>query len=224
MVLGLILVLMVIAGAWLLYSQKDLLISKIWSPDRSEKARVFKAKIDSPARPSEAPAPEKTVALNRKRPPSGLTSGQKQARADQPPRKIPKSRQEQKDLKNQMKPPAPKVQPPGTTPKVKSGLPRRPAAAAKRSDSAKSRRPAMAPAPQSRAAQPTRSYPRLDDAKLKLQAVAWSNEAAQRIAVINNRVVREGESVEGFSVRQIRQDDVIVNDGTQSWQLEFGLR
>jgi hypothetical protein len=36
--------------------------------------------------------------------------------------------------------------------------------------------------------------------------------------------VREGESVEGFSVTQIRQDDIIVNDGTESWRLEFGLK
>ena len=70
----------------------------------------------------------------------------------------------------------------------------------------------------------SRSYQRLNDDKLKLQAIAWSNEAAQRIAVINGHVVREGESVEGFSVNQIRREDVIVNDGTQSWQLEFSLK
>lgn len=84
----------------------------------------------------------------------------------------------------------------------------------------------MAPAKKSksRAVQTSVSYQRLDNSKLKLQAIAWSNDAAQRIAVINDRVVREGESVEGFSINQIRQEDVIVNDGTQSWQLEFGLR
>ena len=69
-----------------------------------------------------------------------------------------------------------------------------------------------------------RAYQRLDDDKLKLQAIAWSHEAAQRIAVINGHVVREGETVEGFSVNQIRQEDVIVNDGTESWQLEFSLK
>ena len=72
--------------------------------------------------------------------------------------------------------------------------------------------------------QAPRNYRRLADDKLKLQAIAWSKSAAQRIAVINGHVVREGESVEGFSVNQIRQEDVIVNDGSESWQLEFSLK
>jgi len=59
---------------------------------------------------------------------------------------------------------------------------------------------------------------------LQLQAIAWSKNAAQRIAVINGHIVREGESVEGFSVTQIRQDDIIVNDGNESWQVEFRLK
>ena len=74
------------------------------------------------------------------------------------------------------------------------------------------------------AKQVSRSYRRLDESKLKLQAIAWSNDASQRIAVINNHVVREGESIEGFSVTKIRQDDIIVNDGTESWRIEFGLK
>ena len=73
-------------------------------------------------------------------------------------------------------------------------------------------------------AQVTTSYQRLDDSKLKLQAIAWSPDAAQRIAVINGHIVREGESVEGFLVNQIRQENVVVNDGSESWQLEFGLK
>ena len=75
-----------------------------------------------------------------------------------------------------------------------------------------------------RVAPGARSYKRLDDSKLKLQAIAWSKDAAQRIAVISGHIVREGESVEGFFVNQIRPEDVVVNDGTQSWQLEFGLK
>jgi hypothetical protein len=72
--------------------------------------------------------------------------------------------------------------------------------------------------------QVSRSYRRLDESKLKLQAIAWSKNAAQRIAVINDHIVREGESVEGFFVTQIRQDDIIVNDGTESWRVEFRLK
>ena len=59
---------------------------------------------------------------------------------------------------------------------------------------------------------------------LKLQAIAWSDDPARRMAVINNHIVREGETVDGFSITKIRRDDVIVNDGTTSWRLEFSLK
>ena len=65
--------------------------------------------------------------------------------------------------------------------------------------------------------------PRFSDSELKLQAIAWAYEASQRLAVINNRIVREGDSVDGYSIVQIRSEDVIVNDGTESWRLEFSL-
>ena len=64
----------------------------------------------------------------------------------------------------------------------------------------------------------------LGDSQLKLQAIAWSKDAARRIVVINNRIVREGGTIDGFSVTQIREDDVIINDGTNSWRLEFSLK
>jgi len=65
--------------------------------------------------------------------------------------------------------------------------------------------------------------PGFSDSKLKLQAIAWAHEASQRLAVINNRIVREGDSVDEYSIVQIRSEDVIVNDGTESWRLEFSL-
>ena len=64
----------------------------------------------------------------------------------------------------------------------------------------------------------------MTDSKLKLQAIAWSNDATRRMAVINNQIVREGGMVDGFSVTHIRRDDVIVNDGAASWRLEFSLK
>ncbi len=68
------------------------------------------------------------------------------------------------------------------------------------------------------------SYDRLGSSVLKLQALAWSNDAARRLAVINGHVLHEGEAVEGYQVIQIRQQDVIVNDGRKSWRLVFGLQ
>ena len=64
----------------------------------------------------------------------------------------------------------------------------------------------------------------MTDSKLKLQAIAWSDDATRRMAVINNQIVREGATVDGFSIINIRKDDVIVNDGAASWRLEFSLK
>lgn len=62
------------------------------------------------------------------------------------------------------------------------------------------------------------------DSKLKLQALAWSDDTVKRMAVINGRIVHEGESVDGYQVVEIRAEEVIVNAGGKSWRLEFGLR
>jgi hypothetical protein len=68
------------------------------------------------------------------------------------------------------------------------------------------------------------TYDRLNDSKLKLQALAWFDDADRRMAVINDRIVHEGESVDGYQVTKIRQEDVIVKNGGKSWRLEFGLQ
>jgi len=68
------------------------------------------------------------------------------------------------------------------------------------------------------------SLTRLSQSSLKLQAIAWSDEVQKRLAVINGRILREGESVDGFVIKQIRRDDVVLSDGKESWKLEFGLQ
>jgi hypothetical protein len=77
------------------------------------------------------------------------------------------------------------------------------------------------------AAQPPTTYDNLErfsgDA-LSLQAIAWARDPAQRMAVINDRILREGDSVDGFVVRRIRAEDVIVKDPAGSYRLEFGLQ
>ena len=69
-----------------------------------------------------------------------------------------------------------------------------------------------------------RTYDQIDDSKLKLQALAWFNDATKRMAVINSHIVREGGTVEGYQVTEIRRQDVIINDGNKSWRLEFALK
>jgi MSHA biogenesis protein MshK len=84
--------------------------------------------------------------------------------------------------------------------------------------------PVAAAAKRSSPAPAKAAYDRVEDSKLKLQALAWSADDTRRMAVINGRIVREGESVDGYQVIQIREEDVVVNDGGKSWRLEFGAQ
>lgn len=50
---------------------------------------------------------------------------------------------------------------------------------------------------------------------LRIQAISWSPTESQRIVVLNNRVVSEGETVEGYKIIEIKRDGVILEkDGT----------
>jgi hypothetical protein len=109
---------------------------------------------------------------------------------------------------------------------LKKDMPPPASAPAQRITAPKTTRP---PAPVAKAKQPAKTrprkaYDRITDNKLKLQALAWSDDAVKRMAVINGRIVHEGESVEGYQVVEIRVEDVIVNAAGKSWRLEFGLR
>jgi hypothetical protein len=90
------------------------------------------------------------------------------------------------------------------------------------------RPPAPSPPPAARPPAPARSpedsLSRLDDSKLKVMAIAWSNDPARRVAVVNGHILKEGESVDGYSITQIRKDDIIVREGGRSWRVEFNLK
>ncbi|MGD2097428.1 MAG: hypothetical protein PVG35_07600 [Desulfobacterales bacterium] len=225
-IVALIVAVVVIAAGWLLYSQKDRLISKIGSHPQSEKPPVFQAKIEPPPRRPEQTEPQHTAPLNRQKPSGSATSGRDRVRAERPSATSSRSPSEQQSRADQMTTLKPQVRSPESQSSAKSSISGSPEATAGDRGQRETRPPAIAPAKKSksRAVPPARAYPRLDNGKLKLQAIAWSNVATERIAVINDRIVREGESVEGYSINQIRQEVVVVNDGAQSWQLEFGLR
>jgi hypothetical protein len=221
--LTLILIIMVIAAGWLAYSQKHWLAGKIFPQKTSAKGPIYQAKISPGSDESRGFVSEKEPALKRQnvRPDAG--SGQRLTGVDRPPSRLPRPPESQKSHKNKILPSSRKIQPPGTKITAKSNTSGLPAAISEKSVPSDTRPSAAAPAKKS-PSRVERSYRRLDDSKLDLQAIAWSKEASQRLAVINGHIVREGESVEGFLVNQIRQDTVIVNDGTASWQLEFGLK
>jgi hypothetical protein len=63
--------------------------------------------------------------------------------------------------------------------------------------------------------------PKLDDPEMNLQAITWSRVPQKRIAVINNRIVREGDLVSGYLVSTINQDDVVLSREGTRWRLLF---
>jgi len=92
---------------------------------------------------------------------------------------------------------------------------------AQRSTPAQDRASSARPAP---GRPPEDSLSRLEESKLKVMAIAWADDPARRLAVVNGHIVKEGESVEGYNVMQIRKDDIIVNDGGRSWRVELNLK
>lgn len=64
----------------------------------------------------------------------------------------------------------------------------------------------------------------LEGAEMNLQAISWAPGADRRVAVINNRIVKEGDRVSGFLIFKINRDDVILSDGGELWKLNFNHR
>jgi hypothetical protein len=64
-----------------------------------------------------------------------------------------------------------------------------------------------------------RSDPRID-----LQALVWAPDAAARFVVINNRLIKEGGSVDNISVVTINPDDVLLAEGSDRWHVKFKVR
>lgn len=59
---------------------------------------------------------------------------------------------------------------------------------------------------------------------LKLQAISWASAPGDRLAVINGNIMREGTTLEGYSIVQIDRDEVMVRKGSEQWKLVFNLR
>lgn len=227
-------VMVVVVIAVIVFQHRQIITSKIF-PAKSpavkqekikatvEKSKIFRAKISS-----------KTVKQALKRPEPAQPTGQQTETlgAGQKTQKI-------RTTKNPSKSRAAVEQPTSkATPTISSKqLPSR--TAGNPSAPKQSSRPKLTPAKKSiagkqaatsmpAAAAPkdrkAKTYAKLNDSKIKLQALAWSSDAARRMAVINGRIVREGESMDGYQINQIRQEDVVVSDGTQSWSLKFGLK
>jgi len=57
---------------------------------------------------------------------------------------------------------------------------------------------------------------------LQLQAIAWSSDSKERIAVVNGRILREGGSIEGALIVRIDKNDVSFQKGDEQWKQKFG--
>jgi len=62
----------------------------------------------------------------------------------------------------------------------------------------------------------------LDRGTLRLQAISWSDNPGVRITVINDRILHEGQNIDGYIVVQIRPKEVIVGKGGKHWKLAYG--
>jgi hypothetical protein len=221
--LALILTVVLIAAGWLAYSQRHWLASKILPQKSSAKGPVYQAKINPGSDESKDAVPKKAPALKHQNARSSAGSAPRPVGVERSSRRLPPIPASQKSRKNEMLASPGKAQSPEINIASKSNISRSPTADPAKSKQRNTRPVAAAPMKKS-STRVARSYRRIDDSKLKLQAIAWSKDAAQRLAVINGQIVREGESVDGFLVNQIRQEDVVVNDGSASWQLEFSLK
>ena len=63
--------------------------------------------------------------------------------------------------------------------------------------------------------------PILEDIGLEIQAISWDQTPSRRIAVINSRLCREGERINGFRILKINPDDIVVSNGKTTGTLIF---
>ena len=231
-----LILLIVFIAAIIFFNQRHVLITKIFpagvtgkseqdSSITSAGSNIFRAKIptavtgaaQSPSREtrlakkqtSSSPADKKTA------PPAEHLSESSGVSVERPSSKTPAAARSslQEKASNRKDPLAQQAQQPAAEDKASS----------RKTVSAKSV-PSGKPATRAKKPKKTETYDRLEGSKLKLQALAWFVDPAKRIAVINDRIVREGGSVDGYQVAKIRPQDVVVSDGRKSWRLEFGLK
>lgn len=56
---------------------------------------------------------------------------------------------------------------------------------------------------------------------LNLEGILWSQEAARRLALINNRYLKEGDAIEGASIVEIGKKEVTLQLGDKKWTIKL---
>ena len=65
---------------------------------------------------------------------------------------------------------------------------------------------------------------RLKGVSFKIQAISWGETPQERLVVISNQVLREGDSIEGYRISRINPDDIVLRRGNNAYRLDFGLK
>lgn len=65
---------------------------------------------------------------------------------------------------------------------------------------------------------------RLEGGGFKIQAISWGKTPQERLVVISNQVLREGDSIEGYQISHINPDDIVLRRSDKAYRLDFGLR
>lgn len=58
---------------------------------------------------------------------------------------------------------------------------------------------------------------------LKLTGILWSEVPARRLALINNRYLKEGEKINGVTLIRIEEKEVIFQSGSETWTGELEI-
>ena len=65
---------------------------------------------------------------------------------------------------------------------------------------------------------------RLEGVSFKIQAISWGEAPQERLVVIGNQVLREGDGIEGYRISRINPDDIVLRRGDNAYRLDFGLK
>ena len=62
---------------------------------------------------------------------------------------------------------------------------------------------------------------RLESVGFKIQAISWREPREERLVVISNQVLREGDDIQGYQISHINPDDIVLRRGDKEYRLDF---
>lgn len=63
--------------------------------------------------------------------------------------------------------------------------------------------------------------PQISDRRITLQAIAWSEDSSRRFVVVNERILREQQTIDGITLVRIEKNGVCFRDGKMEWLQPF---